>query len=315
MNLVLDKTSSRSYGSQISKALNYLKYVTQPYVVALIFLAIYGIFGFVQYSQVQEQKRAAEELAQAQRILDRPTLDRAVLEDRMVEAQEAMILQRGEFPAQQTADVLLAAIRRMATDSGLLVNKTTISIVREETIAQIKYLVSPFDVQATGSLEQISAFLELLEDGALSTILISNINVTRADDAYALTARFSVYGRAPIVDSLRPTSKVRELPSFRAEGGMVSVEVPYAAWDETNPNEKEYSGLDYVELYYRISSTGDYTMYTTTFNPQGRWTQSPISLSIAAGNVLELYTIAVDKAGNREAAPLTADVTSITRSR
>jgi hypothetical protein len=89
------------------------------------------------------------------------------------------------------------------------------------------------------------------------------------------------------------------------------VNVPYVAWDEKGEKETEYSGVDYVELYYKVDRETKYSKYTTPDNPEGRWTESPIPFTSPSGKTFEFYTIAVDKAGNKEEAPATgADVAS-----
>ncbi|HKZ90001.1 MAG TPA: Ig-like domain-containing protein, partial [Thermoplasmata archaeon] len=74
------------------------------------------------------------------------------------------------------------------------------------------------------------------------------------------------------------------------------------------------SGVAYVELWYRLGSSGNFTRYNTTSNPNGQWTSSPIPFDAAqaAGDgSYEFYTIAVDVAGNAETAPAAADATIV----
>lgn len=100
------------------------------------------------------------------------------------------------------------------------------------------------------------------------------------------------------VENAPPTSSVLSLPSVTNHDPYA---IPYDARDNTNA-----SGVDYVELWYRTTTTGAFTMYTTIQNPMGRWTSPAIPFDVrsAAGDsYYEFYTIAVDRAGNREAAP------------
>jgi len=77
-----------------------------------------------------------------------------------------------------------------------------------------------------------------------------------------------------------------------------TVYVPYTATDQGG------SGIDYVELYYRLGGVAGYTMYTTTDNPEGRWTTGFIQFDCYAtgggDGAYDFYTVAVDKAGNVE---------------
>lgn len=66
-----------------------------------------------------------------------------------------------------------------------------------------------------------------------------------------------------------------------------------------------------MELYYRTAGETEYSRYITLVNPEGRWTESPIPFTIPSVKAFEIYTIAVDKVGNREAvSTVGADVVS-----
>lgn len=102
-----------------------------------------------------------------------------------------------------------------------------------------------------------------------------------------------------------PTSSVGALPTFT---NLVPYPIPYAARDGANE-----SGVDYVELWYRMGGTGLFSLYARPANPQGRWNPwlsptIPFDPAFAGGDgTYEFYTVAVDNATNAEAAPATAD--------
>lgn len=104
------------------------------------------------------------------------------------------------------------------------------------------------------------------------------------------------------IEDAAPSSSVQPLSTYNRS---VPAGIPYDAQD--NPNA---SGVDYVELWYRIGTTGPYTLYTRPANPAGQWepwlTDSiPFDTTFTGGDGhYEFYTIAVDNASNREAAPV-----------
>ena len=104
------------------------------------------------------------------------------------------------------------------------------------------------------------------------------------------------------VEDVPPTSAADPMPTFVNDRPY---EIAYAASDNANA-----SGVDYVELWYRRGTTGNFTLYTRPANPLGQWITPtiPFDVTLAAGDgYYELYTVAVDRAGNAEAPPATPD--------
>ena len=107
-----------------------------------------------------------------------------------------------------------------------------------------------------------------------------------------------------VTDSQIPTSSVSSLPTFETPS---SFSVPYTASDLGG------SGLAYVELFYRLGTSGAFTKYTTGAVPNGHWTSSPIefdSSTTGGDGTYQFYTRAVDTLGNQEAPPPSLDATT-----
>jgi hypothetical protein len=100
---------------------------------------------------------------------------------------------------------------------------------------------------------------------------------------------------ATVHDSTPPDSSVGSIP---ASTGGSTLSVPYVASDAL-------SGVATVELWSRYRPTGN--------DPWGTWslattgTSSPLTLTFGGAGWYELYTVAIDGAGNRELAPAAAD--------
>ena len=108
-------------------------------------------------------------------------------------------------------------------------------------------------------------------------------------------------------ESNPPTSAVGALPTHT---NAVPYPIPYTAQDGANE-----SGVDYVELWYRMGASGPFSLYARPANPQGRWNPwlsptIPFDTAFTGGDgTYEFYTVAVDNASNPEAAPTAADAT------
>lgn len=65
--------------------------------------------------------------------------------------------------------------------------------------------------------------------------------------------------------------------------------------------------IDYVELYYRLNGGVEWTKYVTLANKEGKFVQSPIKFTALEDGQYDFYTVATDKAGNKEDAPVDAN--------
>ncbi len=105
-------------------------------------------------------------------------------------------------------------------------------------------------------------------------------------------------GWSPIVTSTQDaTAPATAAQSPGATQTTLTFDVPYTAFDGT-------SGLDYVELFYRVDG-GGYAQYGTTY------ATSPISFAAPGEGTYDFYTIGTDNAGNVESAPGTPDASTV----
>jgi hypothetical protein len=105
-------------------------------------------------------------------------------------------------------------------------------------------------------------------------------------------------------DFVAPTSGVSSLAAYCMSS---SLSVAYTATDAG-------SGVGFVELYYRLGTSGPFLKYSTTGNPTGHWTSSPITFDTAdtgGDGEYQFYTRATDVFGNVEPAPGIEDSTTI----
>jgi hypothetical protein len=104
-----------------------------------------------------------------------------------------------------------------------------------------------------------------------------------------------------VLDTAAPTTAASALP---AAVKSTTLSVPFASADGGG------SGLASVELWQRFSAAGSGTW--SSWAKRTTTAASPFSVTLASGNGgYEFYTVGVDAAGNREAAPATADASTV----
>jgi hypothetical protein len=133
--------------------------------------------------------------------------------------------------------------------------------------------------------------------GGQTTVRPSRLVLMYAD------GQWRIYGVDPIgpppPDTFPPVSSAGPL---NATYTTASVQVPFTASDNR-------SGISNVELWWRYRPTPTGTWTTYALGPTGA--VSPLTFNFSAGfGYYEFYTIAIDGAANREAAPASADAST-----
>jgi hypothetical protein len=107
-----------------------------------------------------------------------------------------------------------------------------------------------------------------------------------------------------ILDTTAPTSAAGAIP-----GAITSptLSVPYTASDNTNG-----SGLSKVDLYQRFQAAGSSTWSSYSIVATATATSGNFNITLGSGSgTYQFYTIATDAAGNTEAAPASADASTV----
>ncbi|HLF07400.1 MAG TPA: hypothetical protein VI893_09580, partial [Thermoplasmata archaeon] len=96
------------------------------------------------------------------------------------------------------------------------------------------------------------------------------------------------------IDSILPVSFVHDMGGYKncidAAPNNKQVNVPFSAWDNGS------SGIGYVELWWRIEHRGGEFAEAL----ESRTNTSPFIYDMAKEGTYELYSLAIDRAGNRE---------------
>jgi hypothetical protein len=98
------------------------------------------------------------------------------------------------------------------------------------------------------------------------------------------------------IDLTKPTSTIGVMPMWQPS---TQFPIPFTMSDSG-------SGVAHVLMYYDSyppGATSAYTKWTTTANPSGQWTASPISFTAPGQGYFYFFTLAVDRAGNAQDVP------------
>jgi len=120
-----------------------------------------------------------------------------------------------------------------------------------------------------------------------------------SDDSVGLGPYEGVYIDSVLIygwDDTPPVSSLDELDEYHTSSMMY---LTYTAVDAGG------SGVQHVELYYRVAGTASYTKYATEDNADGYWKDAhiPFDSSLAAGDgEYHFYIVATDNGGNEETA-------------
>lgn len=117
---------------------------------------------------------------------------------RLRTAQMALLQSEGtvagpSFPKEPVGLRLLDLTMRSARDTGLDITFVTSSPVAPAQIGGNTYQATEVSLQVTGDINQIIAFLDLLEAGAITSMTIDAIKLKWADDRWELSLDVSAY--------------------------------------------------------------------------------------------------------------------------
>jgi len=171
-------------------------------LLAAALLAGYYYLGTGYLRQRQEQGRlAAGTVAVQQALATLPT--RPVdLAQRLQEARDAQEAAENSLPEQMDTTRTLNAILRLAKEGGVKAIPLLTQPWMTETINGYEYSVFRVELNVSGELTAVQAFLSRLESGEPATLAVEYLHFTRPEGLLEsglveAALRVAVYARAP----------------------------------------------------------------------------------------------------------------------
>jgi len=192
---------------------DYLPIVDRPTMLAIaviILLAIaYGLLGILLGGELLDRMNLAAEvalveqsLAEAQELHQKRPDE---LRGEIAAAQATLTAALSSFPSEAEGTQYLSKIYQYARDGGVEI----VSLQAQPTPeGEEAYNVKQFQLQATGSIPRLTAFLSQIEEGTAETLTLTDVSIVEAEGVHTLNASLTLY-----TSLLTPTPMVTLAPT------------------------------------------------------------------------------------------------------
>lgn len=199
-------------GKAASKRTRILRLVRSP--LALVVLILLGYAGMaLWYVQTDREATDLQFRADASRAaLRRPPPDVALLESELAEAESKLDSLRSGRVTSIPEEDLVQQTLLAAAETGVVV---TSAGTRADTFVQKggeRVRATPFFIRATGTMEQIEAFLAAMELGRVENLELQSALITDEARSRALTLAAVIYSHLPL-DEAAPSGQGKGTPT------------------------------------------------------------------------------------------------------
>lgn len=148
-------------------------------IVAIVaLLAVYYFLGMDYLRQSQENEALTAGINEAAQTLAETPKPPQDLEQRLVAAESNLAAVQSAFPIDLNSTQVINAILRLADECQVRAIPLVTKPWSMESIGE-GYHVFRLNVTVRGGFSQLVSFVDQLENGALKTLVVENLNVTR----------------------------------------------------------------------------------------------------------------------------------------
>ena len=167
-------------------------------------LAANAVMGVMYFQQQSEQESPTSELTAARGALTEYVGSASSLEEQLAAAEarlteeqlaiaEARLLLEQAYPPDRlSSGSILNSVLQLAQESKVNVVEVSTQPEGDEERNRHTYSTLSIDLQVTGSLRDLAAFVSKLEKGEIGTVVIDEISIAGTADPYTASLDFSV---------------------------------------------------------------------------------------------------------------------------
>ena len=173
-------------------------------VLVLVLLAVYYIMGTGDLRQRRDNQALASRAVEAAQLLAQIPPSPADLEQRLSAAQSSYAETQNSFPAPLNTTQIINSVLTLADEAGVKAVPLVTQPWTTENISDFNYSVFRLSVTATGDFTRVADFVDRLESGGPTPLVIESLLVDRVTDMQGEEGTLPVSAQIEIVVYARP---------------------------------------------------------------------------------------------------------------
>lgn len=162
-------------------------------IVVIAALLATALVGVTYLPQQRERESLASQLSAARESLRE--YGAVSLEERLAAAEAKLSAEQAYFADRLSGAATLNSLLQLAQESQVTVVDMKTQSARDEAIGNHTYSALSVHLQVAGSLPQVQAFVNRLQDGALKAVAIDEISIVGIGESPAASLDLSVWAR------------------------------------------------------------------------------------------------------------------------
>ena len=169
------------------------KLPASAFIVVIAALLATALVGVTYLPQQRERESLASQLSAARESLRE--YGAGGLEERLAAAEARLSAEQAYFADRLSGAATLNSLLQLAQESQVTVVDMRTQPAGDEAIGNHTYSALSVHLQVAGSLTQVQAFVNRLQDGALKAVAIDEISIVGIGESPAASLDLSVWAR------------------------------------------------------------------------------------------------------------------------
>ena len=160
-------------------------------------LLSYAVLGATYVRQQRVETDIDAQLLQLRPALAQTRPNLAELEGRLALAQARLAAEQASFPTELSSTELSDWVLQLAQEAQLKALSLRAKPISTEKIRGYTYKILRLEIEARGSFSELTDFIQRLEEGKFTTLVLANASMTVSPEDVAARLNLALYAQLP----------------------------------------------------------------------------------------------------------------------